>query len=276
MHDITVKSWSELVQALYDIPKTAHERYRSNFVYRGVADKSWGLETSLLRLGGEYVSLERPLLRSFRKYAEPGSIPADTLWVRLSVAQHHGLPTRVLDWTVSPKVAVHFATAEEEHYDEGAAIWCVNVAEARSLLPDKLRDVLDTEYAFLFSVEMLDFIGSLREFDTLAEQGSFVLFFEPPSLDARIVNQGAIMSVMPGPTLVLSEFLRNHRSLYHRIIIPKKIKWEVRDKLDQDNVTERMLFPGLDGLSRWLRRYYGPGPKRFKVSDASGLRKGPG
>ena len=150
-----------------------------------------------------------------------------------------------------------------------------NVAEARSLLPGKLGNMLKTEHAFLFSVEMLDFIGSLVKFDTWAKKGLFVLFFEPPSLDARIVNQDAIMSVMPGPTLVLSEFLRNHPSLYHRIIIPKEIKWEVRDKLDQDNVMERMLFPGLDGLSRWLRRYYGPGPKRLKPSDASGLRKGP-
>jgi hypothetical protein len=262
MNDRVVNSWMELVEALYDIPKTDHQRHRSNYVYRGAADKAWGLETSLVRLGKHCAQVERPLLRSFGKYAEMGSIPSSSLWVRMSVAQHHGLPTRLLDWTVSPKVAVHFATAEERHYDKDAAIWCINVAEARSLLPEVLRSVLRREYAFLFSVEMLDFIQSLNDFDALNEEDGFVLFLEPPSLDARIINQGAIMSVMSSATLVLSEYLVNHPKLYHRIIIPKEIKWEVRDKLDQDNVTERMLFPGLDGLSLWLKRYYGVGPDK--------------
>jgi hypothetical protein len=61
---------------------------------------------------------------------------------------------------------------------------------------------------------------------------------------------------------VLSEFLKDHPTLYRRIIIPRELNWEVRDKLDQDNITERMLFPGVDGLSRWLKRYYGSGPAR--------------
>jgi len=259
-NDTRVKTWTELTHALYNIPKTRLKRHRSDFVYRGVADQSWGLETSLRRLGGDYVNVEGPLLRSFRKYAEPGSIPSDALWVRLAVAQHHGLPTRLLDWTISPKVAVHFATFEEEHYDKDAAVWCIDVVQARALLPHGLKAVLEREYAWLFSVEMLESVASLDDFDRMAGKDAFVLFFEPPSLDARIVNQGAIMSVMPGPRLVLSQFLRNHPTLCRRIIIPKKLKWEVRDKLDQDNVTERMLFPGLDGLSRWLKRYYGPGP----------------
>src|SRR6266700_5363631 len=115
-NDIEVKDWADLLEKLYDIPQTKFQRHRSDFVYRGVADVSWGLQTSLKRLGGAYCMVEKPLLRSFKKYAEPGSIPADTLWFRLAVAQHHGLPTRLLDWTVAPKVAAHFATAEEDHY----------------------------------------------------------------------------------------------------------------------------------------------------------------
>jgi hypothetical protein len=265
MKDITVRSWMELMGILYDIPKTSHGRHRSNFVYRGLADKSWDLKTSLIRLGGNYGALERPLLRSFGKYAQPGQIPDERLWMRLSVAQHYGLPTRLLDWTVSPKVALHFATFEEDHYDKDGVVWCINVSEARAVLPSKLQEVLKREYAFLFSIEMLEIIPSLDELDRLGDARKFLLFFEPPSLDGRIINQGAIMSVISDPTLTLNQFLEsqyNQSNLYYRIIIPKELKWEARDKLDQDNVTERMLFPGLAGLSLWLKRYYGPGPAK--------------
>ncbi|MET1253946.1 FRG domain-containing protein [Aliikangiella maris] len=261
MQDIYVESWIDLQRVLYDIPmnQNSHMRHRSDFAYRGVADRSWRLETSLYRLGGDFTKVEGPLLRSFKKYADAGTIKDDSLWSLLSIAQHHGLPTRVLDWTVAPKVAVHFATVEYQHFDKDAAIWRLNIAESRKVLPDFLRDVLREEHAFLFSVEMLNkHIATLKEFDTIRPDDPFVLFFEPPSLDARIINQWALLTAMPNPSLTLSDFLAAHPSLYDRVIIPKELKQEVRDKLDQDNVTERMLFPGLDGLSQWLKRYYGP------------------
>jgi hypothetical protein len=262
--DRIARNYVELMGMLYDIPKTKHRRHRSNFAYRGVADESWGLETSLQRLGDHYPAVERPLLRSFKKYAMPGEIPSNDLWFRLAVAQHHGLPTRLLDWSVAPKVALHFATCEEEHFDKDGAIWCVDMVRARDLVPQSLRKVLDDNSAFIFSIEMLEHIASLESFDRIGEPTceEFLMFLEPPSLDARIINQGAVMSAMPGSQLDLKRFLLRHPGMHHRIIIPKELKWELRDKLDQDNVTERMLFPGLDGLSRWLKRYYGPGPNK--------------
>lgn len=77
-------------------------------------------------------------------------------------------------------------------------------------------------------------------------------------MDDRIVNQFALFSVMADPKAILDEFLQAHPEMWHKIIIPAALKWEVRDKLDQANITERVLFPGLDGLSKWQKRYYTP------------------
>jgi hypothetical protein len=84
------------------------------------------------------------------------------------------------------------------------------------------------------------------------------VFFEPPSIDDRIVNQFAFFSAMPSAEMALDQWLLQHPELFYRIIIPAELKWEVRDKLDQANITERVLFPGLDGLGRWLTRHYSP------------------
>jgi hypothetical protein len=102
-----------------------------------------------------------------------------------------------------------------------------------------------------------DAAEDLIAFDDLAGD-PFVLFFEPPSIDARIVNQYALFSLMSDPAASIAEWLSGHPNLVRRVVIPAHLKWEVRDKLDQANVTERVLFPGLDGLSRWLTRHYVP------------------
>ena len=258
-NDIHVKSWDELQNILFkDSWDKNIERFRSPFVYRGLSDKNYDLRTTLTRLGGMYDTLEGHLLRNFRKYAHQGFTSSSSVWNWMAIAQHHGLPTRLLDWTYSPYIALHFATTNILKYNVDGVIWSVNYVTSRANLPTKLRDVLSNEGSNVFSPEMLDMVcRSLKEFDSLQEN-PFVLFLEPPSLDDRIVNQHALFSMMSGAKEVLDEWLVNQQDKFFRIIIPAELKWEIRDKLDQANITERVLFPGLDGLSLWLKRHYSP------------------
>jgi hypothetical protein len=259
-----VASFHELHERLYEGAWTADlQRFRSTCGFRGMGDHRNDLTTSLQRLGGDTRSLERALLRTFRKYA-PRYVTQDTeqnLWNWLALAQHHGLPTRLLDWTFSPQVAMHFATCELDAYDRDGVIWCVNYRRTNRLLPSPLMAILDHERVDVFTAEMLARAATrLTDFERLAEppHAPFVAFFEPPSMDDRIVNQYALFSLTSDPTLQLDAWLADHPDAATRLVIPAGLKWEIRDKLDQANVTERVLFPGLDGLSRWLRRYYTP------------------
>jgi FRG domain len=260
VQEVRVESWTELHERLFEESwQERLGRFRSNLAFRGRARASEGLETSLLRLGGDAGALEGQLIRNFRKYANRNDVPYDSTWNWLALAQHHGLPTRLLDWTYSPYVALHFATTTLQAYDVDGVVWAIDYVRAHDLLPAVLRDVLHGEGANVFTAEMLDRVAQRRaELDLLAEDEDFVLFLEPPSLDQRIVAQYALFSLMSGAEASLDEWCERHTNLVRRLVIPAELKWEVRDKLDQANVTERVLFPGLDGLTAWLRRYYLP------------------
>lgn len=260
MEDIVVTSWNELNERLYEGSWSQQlGRFRSSLAFRGMQDAQFDLTTSLARLGGEFRNHEDDLIRNFRKYAFPQiSNMGDSVWHWLALAQHHGLPTRMLDWTYSPFVALHFATADLELFDHDGVVWCVNYLESNRLLPNTLKGVLDKYDTNIFTAEQLsEAAASLPDFERLADD-EFVVFLEPPSLDERIVNQYALFSLMSSPATDLDEWLCEHPQLFRRLIIPSQLKWEIRDKLDQANITERVLFPGLDGLSTWLRRYYSP------------------
>ena len=136
------------------------------------------------------------------------------------------------------------------------SFWCLHYTELNKFLPEKLRAVIEEEESNAFTAEMLDRVCSRIETLNEIDEEDFILFLEPPSLDERIVNQFALFSLMSSPTLQLDEWLKNHDDLHYRIVIPAELKWEIRDKLDQANITERVLFPGLGGLSEWLKRHY--------------------
>lgn len=263
MKESLVGGWNDLQDKLYaDSWSEGLQRFRSPFLFRGLSDKKYNLETTLMRLGGPYEKLEHHLLRNFRKYAHRAVVEQDSTWNWLSVAQHHGLPTRLLDWTYSPLVAMHFATADTSKFDIDGVIWKVNYLGVHTFLPEELKSVLSRVKAYAFDVQMLSAaVQSLEELDALSPD-QFAVFIEPPSIDDRIVNQFALFSMMSRASARLDLWLDERAEqcpwIAERIVIPASVKWEIRDKLDQANMTERVLFPGLDGLSTWLKRNYSP------------------
>ena len=130
---VTADSWDAALAALYqDAWQPELRRYRLPLAFRGVPDERRSLENGLARLRGDAPMLEGHLLRNFRKYglADPRVSAPTSIWHVLALAQHHGLPTRLLDWTYSPLVALHFATEAPATYDRDVMVWCVNFVEA--------------------------------------------------------------------------------------------------------------------------------------------------
>jgi len=227
--------------------------------------------------------IEEHILRNFQRYAHGlASDMGNNMFNWLSLAQHHGTPTRLLDWTQSPMVALYF-TCNYSTYDKSdGAIVCLNPSACSSYIPQVVRGQVTTFN--VFTSDQLEYhikgsdqymLSALKETNLQAastraitmgdleklDQDPFLVFLEPPALDERIINQFALFSMLSKPDASLDEWILKHPECCRRIIIPAKMKAEIRDKLDHTNVNERILFPGVEGTAEFLARYYTHRPK---------------
>ena len=127
-------------------------------------------------------------------------------------------------------------------------------------MPATYSGVLEDQNTWILTSELLaSMFPTITDLQHVGhDTKDFFLFFEPPSLDQRIFNQFAYFSVGTKPNLSMDAWLADHPDLWFKVIIPKELKWELRDKLDQCNMSERTLFPGIGGIAQWLARYYLP------------------
>ncbi len=240
---------------------TTNGRYRSSFFYRGVPDASFDLSTSLQRNCGKLSKqLEEHLLANFIKYVRIEEPTIDeSIWKAMIIGQHYGLPTRLLDWTHSALVALHFADTEGNLNDlskRDCAVWRIDARELNSMLPEKYQKALSEKSTFIFSVSHLNsVVKDIAQYDE-DMQGKSMVTVEPPSLDQRIVSQYSFFTIVPTEITDLVSYFDANTERTVKYVIDKSLRWDLRDILDQLNMNERMIYPGKEGIARWLARHY--------------------
>jgi hypothetical protein len=168
---------------------------------------------------------EARVFRAFQRYAV-GLVPVQPAndWEWLTLAQHHGLPTRLLDWTNNPLVAAFFAVANESNSTD-AIVYSHNIQDVEIIDP--------TEYIDPFAIKTLGFLL-------------------PTRVTPRIVTQRGLFSVHPRPNEAWEpEALRTNS-----FIIPKTLRARFRRRLFRLGIDDSHIRPDLDGICATLKWRY--------------------
>ena len=124
------------------------------------------------------------------------------------------------------------------------------------MLPGRYKKILSDNQTSVFTVNMLkDVADSLERYDEDMQDRSMVVI-EPPSIDPRIVNQYSFFAIIPDAITDIEGYYEKNTNNTVKYVISRDLRWRIRDMLDQQNISERILYTGLDGLSKWLGRHY--------------------
>jgi hypothetical protein len=201
--------------------------------YRGHSHRHYKLLPSLFRheLGAKH---ERNLMSVFMTEAAdlvPQSFTSS--WEHLAVMQHHGAPTRLLDWTESVDVALFFAVWEK---CENPTIWVLNPFRLTQQATDPV---------------FYDYYTEIRDKQVLPHV--LPIAIHPPWMSPRIKRQKGCFTVHGSRLDPIESF---PGKFIKRIDIPQHLVKELRKFLRNKRMDDFELFPDLDGLCRSLKRRF--------------------
>jgi hypothetical protein len=253
--EIRIETWDALV-------KTISNRY-VNWAFRGHSDAAWRLESTLARRfrtaaidQRAWPEQESRILRIFQRKAHLflDHIPHEKDSLRwLAMMQHHGAPTRLLDFTWSPYVAAFFAL---ESATTDAAIWAVSPSALRLPISLTINGQKTQRRPFDIRLRRQPIEECEEYYRTyfLLNEHSFVVLDEPHVMNQRIIAQSGtfiIPSTLAKPVdEIISEYKDAKNVLAKLVLSTKKLRESAMAELYSMNITHYTLFPGIDGLAR--------------------------
>lgn len=252
--------WSELeaVQTQRDDGADAH------IWFRGHGDKDWELTPKIFRTGNEITVTDEDEL--YGEFLRRGCSLAPSLsagWHSYFVMQHHGIPSRLLDWTDSALVALYFALKDCR---TDAAVWAMNPLWLNGKTTNRyaLVEPSNDPVAAAFMVPEIHAILTGSKGTSGAPLLSIAV--RPPWVSVRMVAQRSLFTLHGPEDLPIEtyRFVRRDSPLC-RIVIPLVYRNDVIVGLRACGVTETSIYPDLDGLAKELVTEYGgldlPKPK---------------
>lgn len=212
------------IQSVADLLGVLRGPSAGTAIYRGVKSVDHQLIPTIgrRRKGDKPLSIssEKYILKLFKQRSRPhlAHHPADE-WEWLAVAQHHGLPTRLLDWTRNPLVAAYFAVAECHEGDSA-----------------------------IYSFQSTSYLQLDKHTDPF--KVSRIARVIPSHVSTRISVQAGLFTVHPEPSTPFSS------PSVKKLIVPKTSRRSLKRELSKLGVDRASLFPDLDGIARhidWLR-----------------------
>ena len=242
IEELLIHNIGELADSVSQI----HNRFGERLWYRGQSDADRGLIPSILR--PEYTKAnERHLSNAFRIRANrvlDNAPQKEDYSAWLSLMQHYGLPTRMLDWSASPLVAAFFATEKEKRTDS-----CIWVLRPRLLNKTEIGDdrLYPADSRLANRLLRCAFAGDTKLTD---QEKDIVMACHSTQKDLRMYAQQSCFTIHNSYRTIEGI---NCANLLFKLIIPNENRKNIRDSINALGISRSYCFPDLENIALDLK-----------------------